>query len=71
MTDDPINLDRYINISSFIFINDTIFTNLVASAQHSRFIMQHPLSQIHALKNGAVCATTVCTANWTVGQTFL
>ena len=71
MTDDPINLDRYINISSFIFINDTIFTNLVSKRATLAFYnATSSFTNPRVLKNGAVCATTVCTANWTVGQTF-
>jgi hypothetical protein len=70
ITDDPINLDKYINISSFIFINATIFTNLVGKRATLAFYnATASFTNPRVLRNGAVCSTTICTVNWTVGQT--
>lgn len=71
ITDDPINLNKYINISSFIFINDTIFTNLVGKRATLAFYnATASFANPRILRNGAVCLTTICIVNWTAGQTF-
>lgn len=65
------NLDAFVNISSSIFINDTIFPNLNnKQATLAFYNATTSFTNPRVLRNSDICPATICIATWAQGQTF-
>ena len=72
MTDSPIDLDTYINISSFIYVNESAFPNLIGGNATLYFYnATTDFNMPQLLRNGEPCPEDVCTANWTEGTSYV
>jgi len=69
LTDVAVNLDKHVNISSFIFINETVFPNLEGKSA-SLYFYNITFANPEVLRNGATCPSSICIAQSLTGQTL-